>query len=317
MTGVIAVTLAAGWPARAVNPSPDQLALIVGLLTAAAVWIRSGQRGEAVERYGVWALLGVVIVAVQATGDLASPYRSLYVLVALYGAIFFATRRFLPLLGATLLATAAAVVRSGPPYVWAEGAAAAVVGVSAALFLHHLVRRLSNAAQTDGLTGLWNHAAFWRRLQAEYAKAQRQQSPYSVLLIDVDHFKAVNDQYGHQFGDSVLRRLADVLANRVRGSDVLARYGGEEFAVLLPDTGSDRAAQVAEKLRRLLAVAGISVSIGVADNADSDAKPDDVVGAADAALYAAKAAGRARVAIAPPRQVINLPDDGRSLRASG
>lgn len=321
VTGVIAVTLAAGWPARAAEPPSWQLAMVVGLLAATAVWIRSGQRTDAVERFGVWLLLGIVVAAVQATGDLDSPYRPLYLLIVLYGAAFFTTRRFVPLLVTPILATAAAVIRSGAPYEWSDGVVSAVTWSSAALFLHALVRRLSNAAQTDGLTGLWNHAAFWRRLKSEDARARRTHAPYSVLMIDVDHFKSLNDQYGHQFGDAVLRRMADVLANRVRGSDVLARYGGEEFAVLLPDTAVDRAAELAEKLRRLLAVAGISVSIGVADNADVTATPDEVVGAADAALYDAKLAGRARVRTSSATNVIDLPPSARSarrrMRASG
>ena len=321
ITGVVAVGLAAGWPARAVDPASWQLATVVGVLAAAAMWIRSGQRSSAVEQLGPWLLLVIIAFAVQATGDLASPYRPLYLLIVLYGAAFLPTRRFLALLLGATLVTVAAVVRSGPPFDWADGAVAAAAWTSAAIFLHRLVKRLDNAAQTDGLTGLWNHAAFWRRLQAEDARARRTSAPYSVLMIDVDFFKLLNDQYGHQAGDAVLRRMADILANRVRGSDVLARYGGEEFAVLLPDTPQGPAAEVAEKLRRLLAVAGISVSIGVADNADVNALPDEIVGKADAALYAAKQAGRARVSTAPPPVLIDLPgaphERRRDMRISG
>ena len=307
VSGVIAIALAVGWHARAAEPPSWQLPLVVGLMTAAAVWIRSGRRGEAVERLGPWVLLLVVAVSVQATGDVASPYRPLYTVIVLYAAAFFATRRFVPLLLVTLGLTAAAILRGGEPYLWGAGAVSALSWATTAVFVHGLVRRLDNAAQTDGLTGLWNHAAFWRRLSAEDARARRMQSPYSVLMIDVDHFKALNDQYGHQAGDAVLRRMADILANRVRGSDVLARYGGEEFAVLLPDTPLQPAAEVAEKLRRLLVVAGINVSIGVADNADATAPPDQIVGAADAALYEAKLAGRARVRTASATPVIDLP----------
>lgn len=306
VSGIVAIALAAGWQARAAEPPAAQLALIVGLVTAAAVWIRSGRRGNSVERLGPWVLLAVVAVAVQATGDLTSPYLPLYTVVVLYAAAFFATRRFVPLLVMVVLLLAAAVLRTGAPYVWGGAVVSALSWGGAAVFLHGLVRRLDTAAQTDGLTGLWNHAAFWRRLTAEDARARRLSSPYSVLMIDVDHFKALNDQYGHQAGDAVLRRMADILANRIRGSDVLARYGGEEFAVLLPDTPVHTAAEVAEKLRRLLAVAGINVSIGVADNADLSAAADEVVGAADAALYDAKLAGRARVRTASATPVIDL-----------
>ena len=318
---MVAVALAAGWHARALDPPAWQASLLVGSMTAAVVWIRSARRGELVERYGPWVLLLIVGLAVSATGNLASPYQPLQVIVVLYAAAFLRSRAFTGLLLAALALTLTAVVGSGPPYAWGAGAVATLTWGSAAIFLHGLVRRLDDAAQTDGLTGLWNHAAFWRRLQAEDARARRQQTPYSVLMIDVDHFKALNDQYGHQAGDAVLRRMADILGKRVRGSDVLARYGGEEFAVLLPDTAQSNAAEVAEKLRRLLAIAGINVSIGVADNADDNASPDEVVGAADAALYDAKLSGRARVKTAPAAALIDLVADPRAghrdLRRTG
>lgn len=318
LTGIVIIALAVGWPARASDPPAWQLALIVSLVVAAAVWIRTGRRADLVERLGPWALLIGVVVAVQATGDVRSPYLPIYALIVLYAAAFQDRRRYIPVLLGAVAATAAAVVRSGPPLAWSQAAVAVVTWGSASLFLHGLVGRLDNAAQTDGLTGLWNHAAFWRQLHAEDGRARRSGSPYSVLMIDVDHFKALNDRHGHQAGDAVLRRMADVLANRVRGSDVLARYGGEEFAVLLPDTPQEAAAEVAEKLRRLLVVAGINVSIGVADNADMHASADEVVGAADAALYEAKLAGRARVRTAPAASVISLSaDEPRYRRASG
>jgi diguanylate cyclase (GGDEF)-like protein len=316
--GIVVIGLVAGWPARAADPPSWQLAVVVSLVVAAVVWIRSGRRGQVIEQVGPWVLLVAVVAAVQATGDMASPYRPLYALIVLYAAAFLPRRRYLPLLVATALATVAAVLRTGAPLPWADAAVGIIVWGSASLFLHGLVARLDSAAQTDGLTGLWNHAAFWRQLQAEDGRARRSGSPYSVLMIDVDHFKALNDRHGHQAGDAVLRRMADVLANRVRGSDVLARYGGEEFAVLLPDTSQARAAEVAEKLRRLLVVVGINVSIGVADNADMHASADEVVGAADAALYEAKLAGRARVRTAPAASVIALPVDAPGYRrASG
>ena len=308
VTGVVAVALAAGWHARPVDPPAWQASLLVGTMTAAAVWIRSARRGETVERYGPWLLLAIVALAVHATGDLASPFRPLLLPIVLYTAAFLSSRAFGALLVAAIALTAAAIISGGVPYAWGTGVVAVLSWGSVSVFLHGLVRRLDNAAQTDGLTGLWNHAAFWRRLQAEDARARRMQTPYSVLMIDVDHFKALNDQYGHQAGDAVLRRMADILGKRVRGSDVLARYGGEEFAVLLPDTAQTAAADVAEKLRRLLAIAGIDVSIGVADNADDNATPDEVVGAADAALYEAKLSGRARVRTAPAAAVIDLGD---------
>ena len=325
LTGAVAVALGVGWPGRSADPAAWEIALIVGALAATGMWIRSSRRSDHVEQLGPWLVLALAVATVQVTGGSPSPYRSLYLLPVLYAATFYPTARFL------LLGLVAAVATVAPAVVWSQqggwfdAAVSVVAWGTASAFLHGLVRRLNNAAQTDGLTSLWNHAAFWRRLHAEDARSQRTGTPYSVLMIDVDHFKKLNDKHGHQAGDAVLRRLSAILANRIRGSDVLARYGGEEFAVLLPETEQGRAAEVAEKLRRLLAVANISVSIGVADNAGARATPDEVVGAADAALYRAKLAGRAQVrsaaAVGPgtaetPR-VRRAPTDRRRTRASG
>ena len=307
MTGVIALALAAGWPARSEDPATWQVAVIVAALAGTAMWVRSSRRGDDVDRLGPWLLLAITAAAAVATGAAAGGYHRLMLLPLLYSATFFPRRRFLTLIGGTAIALGWVFVTTPTPAGTAELAVTALLWGSTAAFLHALVRRLDNAAQTDGLTGLWNHAAFWRRLQAEDARARRLETPYSVLMIDVDHFKALNDKDGHQAGDAVLRRLADILSNRIRGMDVLARYGGEEFAILLPDTAQEDAANLAEKLRRLLAVASINVSIGVADNADLQAMPDDVVGAADAALYDAKLSGRARVCTASAANVIDLP----------
>ena len=310
VTGVTTLALAAGWPARSEDPATWQVAVIVAALAGTAMWVRSSRRGDDVDRLGPWLLLAITAAAAVATGAAAGGYHRLMLPPLLYSAAFFPRRRFLMFIAGTALALGWVFVTTPTPAGTAELTVTALLWSSTAAFLHALVRRLDNAAQTDGLTGLWNHAAFWRRLQAEDARARRLETPYSVLMIDVDHFKALNDKHGHQAGDAVLRRLADILSNRIRGMDVLARYGGEEFAILLPDTAQEDAANLAEKLRRLLAVANINVSIGVADNADLQALPDDVVGAADAALYKAKLSGRARVCTASATTVIDLPGTG-------
>jgi diguanylate cyclase (GGDEF)-like protein len=314
VVGVITVAFAVGWPARTEDPAAWQLAVIVASLAGTGMWVRSSRRSDDVERLGPWLLLAITAGAAVATGATTGGYHRLILLPLLYSAAFFPRRRFVLFVGGTTAALAWVSIVHPSTTGTAELGLTVLLWGSTAAFLHALVRRLDNAAQTDGLTGLWNHAAFWRRLQAEDARARRLGAPYSVLMIDVDHFKALNDKHGHQAGDAVLRRLADVLANRIRGMDVLARYGGEEFAVLLPDTAQPEAANLAEKLRRLLVVANINVSIGVADNADTQASPDDVVGAADAALYKAKLAGRARVCTAGAANVIDLPSAGAMLR---
>lgn len=155
----------------------------------------------------------------------------------------------------------------------------------------------------DSLTGLLNHTTFKERLRAETARAVRQDKPLTVALIDLDHFKRVNDQYGHPAGDRVIKNLARLLRQRLRGADVVGRYGGEEFAVALPDTALDNAVAVLEQLRT--AFAGINqgsgsarfhvtCSIGVAQCppfVDGEA----LIAAADTALYEAKRQGRNQV----------------------
>jgi diguanylate cyclase (GGDEF)-like protein len=171
--------------------------------------------------------------------------------------------------------------------------------------------RLGQLAVTDGLTGLFNHRHFHERLALEIERAQRSGRPVSLLMIDVDHFKAFNDAFGHPAGDEILRQLAVVLAAERRANDVVARYGGEEFAVILVDASKATAALVADKLRadvlrhdfphqRSEGQGGrLSISVGVATCPDEATDVPTLVQAADAALYAAKRAGRNRVALAP------------------
>jgi two-component system cell cycle response regulator len=130
--------------------------------------------------------------------------------------------------------------------------------------------------------------------------------PVSILLFDIDHFKAVNDTYGHAAGDEVLRVIAQRASHNLRGTDMVARFGGEEFVVAMADTPREIAAMVAERLRERIAAEPIvlpdvpegltvTVSIGVASAAPGDTTPDDVLRRADAAMYRAKAGGRNRI----------------------
>lgn len=168
---------------------------------------------------------------------------------------------------------------------------------------------LEHLAQTDTLTGLANRRLFHERFGEEFRRAQRYDRDLSLLMLDLDHFKRVNDAHGHQFGDVVLRVFADVMRDNVRESDLVARYGGEEFVVLLAETGQQAALQVAEKLRRATAetrftdgatVERVTVSIGVAGLRECGAADEDaLVRAADTALYVAKRGGRDRVVGTP------------------
>ena len=157
-------------------------------------------------------------------------------------------------------------------------------------------------AATDALTGLPNTRAVQDTIKRMVAQASRTVSPLSAALLDLDHFKRINDAYGHSRGDEVLAAVAMVLRSSVRESDFVGRYGGEEFLLLLPDTGRDQAAIVAEKVRAAVAGLGLSeinqpvtASLGVAAVPDDAADADTLLRAADRALYAAKGNGRNRV----------------------
>ncbi len=172
----------------------------------------------------------------------------------------------------------------------------------------HLQRNLKQAAITDGLTGLYNHAHFVNVLDSEFARSRRYGGRLSLILIDLDNFKAVNDTYGHQVGDAVLKQVAQTLQHEVREADLVVRYGGEEFVVIAPEATLHQAEELAERLRRRIAEQTgpdemhgntITASLGVASDEDSRvATPSDLLMLCDQAMYAAKRAGRNRVVAA-------------------
>ncbi|MBW7900448.1 MAG: diguanylate cyclase [Rhodocyclaceae bacterium] len=165
-------------------------------------------------------------------------------------------------------------------------------------------RALEKLARSDALTGLANRLAANERLHGEFLRMQRTGVRYAVLLMDVDHFKRVNDTYGHEVGDRVLRHVAGIAADSARATDFVARFGGEEFFAILPDTDLAGALVVAEKIRAAVAdaaapvVGQVTLSVGVAQATPDDASEDDAVNLADRHLYRAKAEGRNRVAAA-------------------
>ncbi|MDR1044598.1 MAG: diguanylate cyclase [Candidatus Adiutrix sp.] len=189
-------------------------------------------------------------------------------------------------------------LRIRPPAVMAE----IISAVSSALGAAGKYQKAVNLAARDPLTGLYNRRIFNEVLQREFYKAQRHNFNLSLLSIDLDHFKSVNDRHGHQTGDLVLKAVAGVISSVARGTDLPARLGGEEFAILLPHTSQEQALTVAGRLKNILAgddfrlpaaVGGQTISQGVAGLEHFMIKsPEDMVYWADQALYLAKREGR-------------------------
>ena len=172
--------------------------------------------------------------------------------------------------------------------------------------LHEMLDKSVSLAYTDALTGVYNRRYMNAHLDRKIMEISDTQKPVSVLIFDIDHFKRVNDTYGHAAGDEVLKTVAERVGGGIRDFDLLARYGGEEFVVIMPSTPADLAAMVAERLRQRLAaqpfeVSGgdpplpVTASLGVATTTDPMETAQNLLGRADAALYAAKNAGRNRV----------------------
>ena len=168
-----------------------------------------------------------------------------------------------------------------------------------------LERELRRDARTDALTGLANRRAMEERGPLELRRAQRTADPVSVIMCDLDHFKNINDRYGHEAGDAVLRTIAGVLRGALRDTDALGRWGGEEFIAVLTDTDTRAAAEIAERMRIAVYATefgrpaeGVTISLGVSTVhtvADAATAWDALIKEADLFLYEAKKAGRNRV----------------------
>ena len=167
--------------------------------------------------------------------------------------------------------------------------------------LQQALAREQRMARTDELTGVSNRRHFFELGKQLFAIAQRYQTPLAVFMFDIDHFKRINDMFGHQIGDAILRRVAEVSLEQTRGADVLARYGGEEFIVTLPNTTAREALAAVENIRQKIAgcdevfggrTVKVTISAGVAEIAPQDDSLERLIQRADHALYAAKRAGR-------------------------
>jgi len=180
--------------------------------------------------------------------------------------------------------------------------------------LEDLNRRLTEMAVRDGLTGLYNHRHFRESLEIEVQRSQRHDHVFSLIFLDVDHFKTLNDTHGHLQGDRTLRTLAQVVQKRSRASTLVARYGGEEFILIAPETGAEGARIFAESLRRLVEEhpfegGRVTLSLGVATFPEDGTDGASLIAAADRALYQAKNSGRNRVCSARESAVL-VPDRG-------
>jgi len=168
--------------------------------------------------------------------------------------------------------------------------------------LEELLHKVNYMAITDPLTGLYNRRRFHDVLTSEYERAKRYTTPFSLIMLDIDHFKRINDTFGHAIGDSVLKEVSTILKSSIREIDTAARYGGEEFMVILPNTDKEKALVVAERMRMMIhqhtfseVDRNITVSIGISGMPDEKADSDEkLVRCADFALYLAKQRGSNR-----------------------
>jgi diguanylate cyclase len=249
-----------------------------------------------------------------------APSAILFAMLAMDKAAVGGMKFLLRCLAAQVVAAAVVAFAAGiEPQFLQSGFAARVASLPLLLIypvmvgqtVYRLSRQVQRANQelkalsvTDGLTGLPNHTAWEQAVEREFARARRYAQPAAVLMLDLDHFKAVNDTHGHAAGDAVLRAAGAVLRQLLRALDVPGRYGGEEFGVLLPATDLAGAATIAERIRARLDArplvgvgAGglrVTASIGCAALHAADASAEAWIARADRALYRAKAAGRNR-----------------------
>ncbi|MGZ9165539.1 MAG: GGDEF domain-containing protein, partial [Anaerolineales bacterium] len=169
-----------------------------------------------------------------------------------------------------------------------------------------LFQEVQSLALTDPLTGLQNRRSLFELGRIEFSRSHRLKRPFCCMMLDLDHFKQINDNYGHPMGDEVLQEFAKRCKNSVREVDMIGRYGGEEFVILLPETDSETAILVAERLRASveetpMKVSGqevnVTVSIGVSRKDENTLQLETLIARADQAMYIAKHKGRNRVAI--------------------
>jgi two-component system cell cycle response regulator len=156
--------------------------------------------------------------------------------------------------------------------------------------------KVKDLAIRDYLTGMYNRRLFMTTLEKEFYRSKRYKTPMTLIMIDIDDFKVINDKHGHQYGDRILQTVADIIRKQTRDADIAARYGGEEFIVLTHGTDNDHAVLLAERLRSSISESGVTVSCGVAHYPNEKSRfPDDLVNLSDQALYEAKKRGKNQI----------------------
>jgi len=281
------------------SPIPGVVALVVTVL----MWLF----GRRVPRAALFALgpLGAAMIAwAVATSPGASDAAILYSWPVLWVGCFFGTRQTVAVVLSVGAAHAVALLAlpEGNFDRWCDVMVSVtiVAGVVRSLAARNekLVERLTAESRVDPLTGLLNRRGLEERFGVEIARAVRERHPLAVVAIDVDHFKLINDEFGHQAGDRALVWLSSLLCEETRGADIVARVGGEEFVIVLPGADGASTLEFAERLRHVIEEADaeipMTISAGVA-SALAPSTAHTLLGAADRALYAAKHAGRNRV----------------------
>jgi len=296
-------------------PHPSGLASDTPLVTSSLAITAGILLALVGRRMPVWAFhlvlqFGNVLIAVSiyAGGAFEATriFALLYLWGALYASYFFSRRLMLVYVGSGAASWATAAVLRNDSLEWvAEWFVMVGSFLIAGILVNWMTGRMNALARTDPLTSLANRRTLEQELVRDLARADRDGRPMSVLLVDIDNLKSVNDAHGHDAGDALLRDAGTAWSTRLRSGDLLARYGGDEFAALLPDCSLHDATLVAERLRGS-ASDGPSCSVGIAlwDGRESG---NELLTRADRALYEAKRRGRNRVVAAPLAPLLAVP----------
>ena len=265
-----------------------------------------------------WAMLGLTAVAVWNTGKVDSPLLNLFLLVVIFSALTLGC--LVTLLEVVLITSfylLAAFSEAGADIFSYESFSHLMLEFSPFMLVAYVTSLLAadlgsarsfaeQLAETDELTGLYNMRAFKQALSRHERQARRTEGEFSILMLDVDNLKHINDQYGHDIGNRVIRKVADIIGTSLRADDTVARYGGDEFIALLAHAPEKAACLASERILRRIAKTridspdgpvGISISIGLATYPAMAEEVDLLVRNADAALYASKRGGRNRMSV--------------------